>query len=52
MAGEDEVLPVPNLKVAQYQFTLSTASLAHLHAEAAESLFKAVEADGESIRCL
>lgn len=43
MAGEDEVVPVPNLKVAQYQFTLSTASLAHLHAETAESFLKAVE---------
>lgn len=45
MAIEDEVLPVPNLKAAQYQFTLSTPKLAHLHAETSESLLKVIEAD-------
>lgn len=46
MAGEDEVLPVPNLEVAQYQFTLATPTLSHLHAETSEKLLKAVEEDG------
>ena len=46
MAGEDDVLPVPNLKVAQYYFTLTNPSLSHLHATASEALQAAIEADG------
>lgn len=49
MAGEDDVLPIPNLKVAQYYFTLSNPKLANLHAETSESLLKAIEADGVCI---
>jgi 26S proteasome regulatory subunit N7 len=47
MAGEDDVLPIPNLSVAQYYFTLTNPKLAHLHAEASLNLLKAIEADGE-----
>jgi len=47
MAGEDEVLPYPNLKVAQHHFTLSSPNLAHLHAEASDAFLKAIEDDGE-----
>lgn len=49
MAGDDEVLPIPNLKAAQYQFTLSTPTLAHLHTATTESFLKAIEADGDHI---
>ncbi|KAF8338167.1 PCI-domain-containing protein [Cantharellus anzutake] len=45
MAGEDEILPIPNLKVAQYTFTLSNPKLVHLHDEAATNLLVAIEAD-------
>jgi len=45
MAGEDEILPVPNLKVAQHQFTLSTPNLAHLHAETSEAFLRVIEED-------
>jgi 26S proteasome regulatory subunit N7 len=47
MAGEDDVLPIPNLNVAQYYFTLSNSKLAHLHAQASQNLLKAIEADGQ-----
>jgi 26S proteasome regulatory subunit N7 len=47
MAGEDEVLPFPNLKVAQHQFTLSSPNLSHLHAEGSNAFLKAIEADGD-----
>ncbi|KAF9513439.1 hypothetical protein BS47DRAFT_1329557 [Hydnum rufescens UP504] len=45
MAGEDDVLPIPNLSVAQYYFTLSSPKLAHLHAQASQNFLKAIEAD-------
>ncbi|KAF8313878.1 PCI-domain-containing protein [Clavulina sp. PMI_390] len=45
MAGEDEVIPVPNLEVAQHQFTLSTSTLARLHKETADKFLQAVEKD-------
>lgn len=46
MAGEDDVLPIPNLKVAQYYFTLSNPKLAHLHENTGKELLKAIETDG------
>ncbi len=46
MAVEDEILPIPNLRVAQYNFTLSNPRLVHLHEEGAANLLKAIEADG------
>ena len=46
MAVEDEILPIPNLKVAQHNYTLSNPRLAHLHEEGAANLLKAIEADG------
>jgi 26S proteasome regulatory subunit N7 len=49
MPGEDEILPVPNLKVAQHQFTLSSPNLAHLHADGSDAFLKAIEADGDRI---
>jgi len=45
MAVEDEILPFPNLRVAQYNFTLSNPRLVHLHEEGAANLLKAIEAD-------
>lgn len=49
MASQDDVVPVPNMKVAQHQFTLSTPTLAHLHAETADSFLKVIEEEGTSV---
>ena len=51
MAGEDETLPYPNMKVAQHHFTLSSPNLAHLHAEGSDAFLKAIEEDGEYMNC-
>jgi 26S proteasome regulatory subunit N7 len=47
MAGEDEIVPYPNMKVAQHHFTLSSPNLAHLHAEGSDAFLNAIEEDGE-----
>ena len=43
--GDDVVLPIPNLSLAQDYFVLSSPSLAHLHENARKSLLEGIEAD-------
>lgn len=44
--SEEPILPIPNLKVPEWTFHLSSPTLEHLHAKAREELLKAIEADG------
>ena len=48
MEGEELVLPIPRLVLAQHQFTLSTPELSHLHDEARKALLEGIEADRTS----
>ncbi|KAH7108264.1 PCI-domain-containing protein [Auriculariales sp. MPI-PUGE-AT-0066] len=41
----EEVLPIPNLKLAQLQFTLATPELAHLHDDARKQLLAGIDTD-------
>ncbi|KAI1791725.1 PCI-domain-containing protein [Ganoderma leucocontextum] len=43
--GDDLVLPIPNLSLAQDYFVLSSPSLAHLHEDARKSLLEGIQAD-------
>jgi 26S proteasome regulatory subunit N7 len=43
--ADEVVLPIPNLALPQHLFTLSTPTLAHLHAAAHEPLLKGIKAD-------
>lgn len=43
--GDDIVLPIPNLDLPQYAFTLSTPSLTHLREEAHTELLKGIQKD-------
>jgi 26S proteasome regulatory subunit N7 len=43
--ADDIVLPIPNLDIPQYFFTLSTPSLSHLHENAEKQLQTAIQAD-------
>jgi len=43
--SEDSVLPIPNLKLPQQYFLLSTPSLAHLHDDAKKELLEGITAD-------
>jgi 26S proteasome regulatory subunit N7 len=43
--ADDIVLPIPNLDIPQYFFTLSTPSLSHLHENAEKQLQAAIQAD-------
>ncbi|TDL21465.1 PCI-domain-containing protein [Rickenella mellea] len=43
--ADDIVLPIPNLELPQYQFTLSLPSLEHLHEHARHALLQGIEKD-------
>ncbi|KAM5530291.1 hypothetical protein V8D89_016040 [Ganoderma adspersum] len=43
--GDDLVLPIPNLSLAQDYFVLSSPSLAHLHEDTRKSLLEGIQAD-------
>ena len=45
--GDDLVLPIPNLSLAQDYFVLSSPSLAHLHEDTRKSLLEGIQADRE-----
>ncbi|PIL28151.1 hypothetical protein GSI_09688 [Ganoderma sinense ZZ0214-1] len=47
--GEDLVLPIPNLALAQDYFVLSSPSLAHLHENTRKSLLGGIQADHQSL---
>ena len=44
--SEEVVLPIPNLKLAQNYFVLSSPHLAHLHDDARKVLLEGIKADG------
>lgn len=46
MSSLDDVVPIPNLKVAQHHFTLTNPKLEHLHESTSEEFLKAIETDG------
>jgi len=41
----EEVAAIPNLKLAQLQFTLATPELKHLHDDARKQLLAGIDAD-------
>lgn len=43
--ADDIVLPIPNLEIPQYFFTLSTLSLSPRHENASKQLQAAIQAD-------
>lgn len=47
--AEEVVLPVPNLELPQAHFTLTQASLGHLHQDALKQLLAGIEKDRMSL---
>lgn len=43
--ADDIVLPIPNLDLPQYHFTLMQPTLGHLHHDALKSLLEGIEKD-------
>ena len=44
--ADDIVLPIPNLDLPQYHFTLTQPNLDHLHKDALKGLLEGIEKDG------
>lgn len=44
--ADDIVLPIPNLALPQFHFTLTQSNLTHLHSNARQELIAGIEKDG------
>ena len=48
--ADDIVLPIPNLDLPQFHFTLTQSNLEHLHKDALKSLLEGIEKDRTSLQ--